>query len=468
MSDNPVYLRANGDTKHYIKYQSTGDCVELSSFSDGSNDDPVFTFVNGGASGDPNLLSINKENTLLSKETQFLGEVYIRNNNKLIFQITIGFSRNENYIMFNDTFESMEISGNGQGLGSSVLRIVSPNATPDVLADFELSKTTFEKPTTFNSTVTAGSNLTVATSLTVGTTLEVGTSLDLGTDIIMEQARHIYLTNDTFNRIKATSSGVTGGGLLLTGYDTVRLAEHVNSGRYAELHNDAFTLNGCDLIMTGAFTDEFRLKGGIMDKAQWGGNLGGRTSFANEKFTSANGMIQIEAARSVFSPESEKDCMALRKGLGGHIINFVKEDNSGNMGQIRASTANNIAYDTSSDRRLKTNIINMRSMIDTIMELKPREYNWKADNQFDYGFVAQEVHKVFPHMREDVKCYCGEDMAEMDMEEPVDKEGNPIYFGVDYGQFTPYLIKAMQEQQAMISSQQIQIDELSKMIKNLV
>ena len=71
-------------------------------------------------------------------------------------------------------------------------------------------------------------------------------------------------------------------------------------------------------------------------------------------------------------------------------------------------------------------------------------------------------------MREDVKCYCGEDMAEMDMEEPVDKEGNPIYFGVDYGQFTPYLIKAMQEQQAMISSQQIQIDELSKMIKNLV
>ena len=47
MSDNPVYLRANGDTKHYIKYQSTGDCVELSSFSDGSNDDPVFTFVNG-------------------------------------------------------------------------------------------------------------------------------------------------------------------------------------------------------------------------------------------------------------------------------------------------------------------------------------------------------------------------------------------------------------------------------------
>jgi hypothetical protein len=48
-----------------------------------------------------------------------------------------------NYIKFNDTYDSMEISGSGLGGGASVLRIVSPNATPDVLADFEITKTTF-------------------------------------------------------------------------------------------------------------------------------------------------------------------------------------------------------------------------------------------------------------------------------------------------------------------------------------
>ena len=137
------------------------------------------------------------------------------------------------------------------------------------------------------------------------------------------------------------------------------------------------------------------------------------------------------------------------------------------MGQIQANGANNVRYDTSSDRRLKTNIVDMRSMVNKIMELKPREYNWIEDNQFDYGFVAQEIHKVFPHMREDVSCYCGEDM-EMDMDEPVDKNGKPIHFGVDYGQFTPYIIKAMQEQQKQIERQQKQIDRQQKQIEMLL
>ena len=42
----------------------------------------------------------------------------------------------------------------------------------------------------------------------------------------------------------------------------------------------------------------------------------------------------------------------------------------------------------------------------------------------------------------------------------------PIYFGVDYGRFTPYLVKAMQEQQAQIDRQQAQIEMLLK-INNL-
>ena len=64
----------------------------------------------------------------------------------------------------------------------------------------------------------------------------------------------------------------------------------------------------------------------------------------------------------------------------------------------------------------------MRSMLNEIMELKPREYNWRSDNEFSYGFVAQEIHKVFPHMREDISCYCDEDINNMDMDEPVDIE----------------------------------------------
>ena len=42
----------------------------------------------------------------------------------------------------------------------------------------------------------------------------------------------------------------------------------------------------------------------------------------------------------------------------------------------------------------------------------------------------------------------------------IDKDGNPIYFGVDYGRFTPYLIKAFQEQQTQINQQQEIINTL--------
>ena len=153
-----------------------------------------------------------------------------------------------------------------------------------------------------------------------------------------------------------------------------------------------------DIIMDGASTDEFRLKGGLFDKGEY--FLGGMMSYANAQLTSANGISQIEASRNSSSPNSEKDGVAIRKGLGGHIVNFVKEDNRGIMGKIIAIGANDVRYDTFSDRRLKTNTVDMRSMIDKIMELKPRESNWKADNQHDYGSVAQEIHKVFPHIYE--------------------------------------------------------------------
>jgi hypothetical protein len=31
------------------------------------------------------------------------------------------------------------------------------------------------------------------------------------------------------------------------------------------------------------------------------------------------------------------------------------------------------------------------------------------------------------------------------LENPIDRNGNPYYYGLDYGQFTPFLTKALQE-----------------------
>ena len=398
MQDQPVYLRlATGETgadlNHYIKYQSIGDCVELASYSNGGDDDPVFKFVNSFNS--ELLVSLNRNKTVFSKDTFFSAEV----------------------------------------------NAVSLIVTEDITCR-DITASTFMTTPQLNVVNTSSTGTLTANNITLS-------AVD----------KHIYFTPDLFNYIKATSTDVTGGGMLITGYDTVRLSEHVNSNRYAELHNDSFTIAQCNLVVSDYNKAFFAPKATFADSPVF---LSGRASICNTRIVNANGLVQIDCGRTTFSATQSIDGMAIRKGTGGHLVNFVKYDNTGNLGQIRA-TNTNVFYDQSSDRRLKTNITDMRSMIDKIMELRPREYNWIADNESDYGFIAQEVHETFPHMREDVSCYCCEDMD--DMECPVNKDGEPIYFGVDYGRFTPYLVKAMQEQQAQIDRQQAQIDDLIRLVK---
>jgi hypothetical protein len=84
-----------------------------------------------------------------------------------------------------------------------------------------------------------------------------------------------------------------------------------------------------------------------------------------------------------------------------------------------------------SDRRLKYNIEDMPSMLDKIMSMEPKVYQWKDQDGKGYGFIAQDIHKLFPDMP---KIYV----------DKLDEEGKP-YYGLDYGAFTPYIIKALQE-----------------------
>jgi hypothetical protein len=110
-----------------------------------------------------------------------------------------------------------------------------------------------------------------------------------------------------------------------------------------------------------------------------------------------------------------------------------------NRGSVLGTGASNVAYQTSSDRRLKTNIEPLDPMLDKVMSLKPSKYNWKEDNTNGYGFIAQEVYELFPQLRNRTPQMCG------CIDEPVDEDGKPIHYGLDYGQFTPYIVKAVQE-----------------------
>jgi hypothetical protein len=125
----------------------------------------------------------------------------------------------------------------------------------------------------------------------------------------------------------------------------------------------------------------------------------------------------------------------------GKFIAFY--DGGGNIGSVSQNGASSVLFNTTSDERLKENIVDASSQLDVIKNVKVREFDWKSSSKHDIGMIAQELKDVIPN----VVIEGGDDVTE----EP---------FGVDYGKLTPYLIKAIQEQQVIIEDLKSRIETL--------
>ena len=113
------------------------------------------------------------------------------------------------------------------------------------------------------------------------------------------------------------------------------------------------------------------------------------------------------------------------------------------IGSITAASGTSVNYNTNSDERLKENIVDASSQLNTIKNIKVREFDWKKGGHHQVGLIAQELLTVIPNV-----VSAGGD----------DESKHP--YGVDYGKLTPYIIKAMQEQQTLIESLTARIETL--------
>ena len=200
----------------------------------------------------------------------------------------------------------------------------------------------------------------------------------------------------------------------------------------------------------GTFQEDAKI--GVGTSTTWFGAGGGNVilvehNSANSVYigsgasTGQNGVLQVTSKNFGIAVDG-----ASFKAVNNtnHIINFVNA--AGTIrGKIRGVDASTVIYETTSDLRLKSEIIEMESMIEKIKMLKPSNYKWKEDDANGFGFIAQEVYNVFPELRPTISSYCDTDCKDFDLDNPVDKNGNPYYYGLDYGQFTPFLTKALQE-----------------------
>ena len=101
-----------------------------------------------------------------------------------------------------------------------------------------------------------------------------------------------------------------------------------------------------------------------------------------------------------------------------------------------------------SDQRLKENVRDIDTGLDAVMLLKPRRFDWKEgkgqDKKNVAGFIAQEFEQIFPESVGVSKA--GEDGIE--------------YKNINYETLIPTLVKAIQEQQALITSLTARIEAL--------
>ena len=111
------------------------------------------------------------------------------------------------------------------------------------------------------------------------------------------------------------------------------------------------------------------------------------------------------------------------------------------VGKITTSGTSAVAYNTTSDYRLKTNLEPLSNAVARLLQIPVHRFNWLADPngaKVD-GFLAHEAQAIVP---ESVTGHKDE----------VDAEGKPIHQGIDQSKLVPLLLAAIQELAARVAA----------------
>ena len=135
-------------------------------------------------------------------------------------------------------------------------------------------------------------------------------------------------------------------------------------------------------------------------------------------------------------------------GAGNNHEYQVFRRNSTQIGSINMNGTTGVTYNTSSDYRLKENVVTDWDATTRLKQLRPSRFNFIAepDRTVD-GFLAHEVEDIVP------EAITGEKDA---TETYTDDEGNeqtrPVYQGIDQAKLVPLLVKTIQELEARITT----------------
>ena len=137
-------------------------------------------------------------------------------------------------------------------------------------------------------------------------------------------------------------------------------------------------------------------------------------------------------------------------GNGTGFIRFNRSSTT-SIGQIvRNGTNDSVNYSTTSDYRMKENVIDLSDATTRVKQLQPKRFSWisqESDTPTVDGFLAHEVSNVVPE-------------AVTGTHNEVDEEGNPVYQGIDQSKLVPLLTASLKEAIAKIEELETRIATL--------
>ena len=242
------------------------------------------------------------------------------------------------------------------------------------------------------------------------------------------------LANRGLIELNGTSSALFG---LRVGAANKGYLLHEGTNLY--LSNDA---NGAFIVNTNA-TERARITSGGYFKASNDGTYDGSTSSYHELRNTANtNTVVVSATNASYTSDVINIATTRGANQGYNFINALANGNG--QFQVRGDGtifAQNTTVQSLSDVRTKENIVNALDGLNVILALRPVRFDFKQgfgnDRKNQLGFIAQEVETVFP--------------------DAVDKSSDTTADGdflktMGSAALIPVLVKAIQEQQALIQS----------------
>ena len=441
----------NGDTWRIISNQDDNDLTFSNNVS-GSFADKV-TFRNNGHVGlgaNNNSSYDSAAQNLLISDTSASSGITIRSGGGTPFgaiHFADGTSNNDQKragrIMYGHSGDFMlfstanserlriDSSGNvGIGTTSPSAALHAKSGTTDVVADFESGDA--------NAWIQIRDNSTTDTAVMVGA---------VGDDMRLRAGSN--------ERMRIDSSGNVG-------INRSAPDNQLSIGSTASFHTDSnsfylgsnFTSTGSNFIGTGKHAQRLFFNNasgnGYLSYSNTSstGTAGNAITWEERIRITSDGILCVNRTSAVHGGQLSLDYtngttagLAIKdKQTSGTGVVLQVVNGSGTIVGSITQNQSTTAFNTSSDYRLKENVVDVTDGITRVKQLQPKRFNFIADDSRTVdGFLAHEAQTVVPE-------------AVTGTHNEVDVDNNPVYQGIDQSKLVPLLTAALQEAIAEIET----------------